>query len=568
MGGVFILRHLIIIKDYSGESYVTDAKTTTNAEDRNAKLKIGEKLGYGLGDAGFNFYWAIIGSYLLYFYTDIFGLAPAVAGTMFLVTKIIDAFTDPAMGAIADRTNSRWGKFRPYILFGAVPMAAAATLTMSTPNLGDTGKVIWAYGTYSLMMLCYTILSTPYSSLSGVLTARTSERNQIFGIRFFFAYLSSILVGAATPDLAAYFGQGDEAKGWQTTMLLYSSIATILFVVTFLTTKERVKPPVGQKTDVGRDIVDLIKNRPWVILFLLAMILMITLTLRNSSSPYYFKYFVERPDLMGTYIGLQGLAYMIGAGSTPFLIRFVDKAKLLIILMGIVGVLSIAFYFVPKPESNGVVTISNEDQVTLSAETLLGLEHKNGDTYQWTHYEQVFWIIQDRISFDQAGSELTLANSKGKVISVIKTSGDGVITDSSDFPIEIVIMFILNLAISLALGPKAPLTWSMYADAADYNEWKTGRRATAMTFSAATFSQKIGGAVGSAAIGGVLASIGYAANQAQTGASQTGIVLLQTAIPGCFALIAIFALRYYELSGSLLEKIQKELSERQLAAEK
>lgn len=554
----------------SGDTISTKQST---AEERSATLSFKEKLGYGLGDAGFNFYWAIIGSYLLYFYTDIFGLAPAVAGTMFLVTKIIDACTDPAMGAIADRTNSRWGKFRPYLLFGAIPMAGAAVLTMSTPNLSDGGKVVWAYGTYSLMMLCYTILSTPYSSLSGVLTANTDERNQIFGIRFFFAYLTGIFVGAATPDLANYFGGDNKAYGWQMTMLLYSVIATALFLVTFFTTKERVKPPKNQNSNVGDDILDLLKNKPWVILFLLAMIIMITLTLRNSSAPYYFKYFVERPDLMGAYIGLQNLAYMIGAIATPLLVRFMDKAKLLMLLMGIVGLLSILFVVVPKPESNGVITINTSDAITLSAADLLGQPHAEGDSYQWTEYDKIFWIIQTRVAVNQQvvgneqGSQLVLDNSEGKVISVVKTTADGEVTDSADIPWQIAVMFLLNLLISLALGPKAPLTWSMYADAADYNEWRTGRRATAMTFSAATFSQKIGGALGSAAIGLVLASIGYAANQAQSGASQMGIVLLQTIIPGAFAFIAIIALRYYDLGGEFLEKMQSELKQRQADAE-
>ena len=165
------------------------ANANANAKnDRTAKLKAVEKFGYGLGDAGFNFYWAIIGSYLLFFYTDIFGISSAAAATMFLVTKIVDACTDPVMGAIADRTKTRWGKFRPYLLFGAIPMMGAAVLTMSTPDLNETGKILWAYGTYSAMMLTYTILSTPYSSLAGVLTADGDQRNQIFSIRFFFAF--------------------------------------------------------------------------------------------------------------------------------------------------------------------------------------------------------------------------------------------------------------------------------------------------------------------------------------------------------------------------------------------
>ncbi len=541
--------------------------TSNNAaNERTAKISLAEKLGYGLGDAGFNFYWIIIGSYLLYFYTDIFGLAPAAAAVMFLVTKIIDAFTDPLMGAIADRTNSRWGKFRPYLLFGALPMAAAATLTMSTPDLSDSGKLIWAYATYSMMMLCYTILSTPYSSLSGVLTANTQERNSIFGIRFFFAYCTGIIVGAATPTLAELFGQGDEAAGWRSTMLLYSSVATVLFWISFLSTKERIQPAKEQQSNPLTDIVDLINNRPWIILFILAMIIMVTLTLRGSSSAYYFKYFVERPDLIGNYIGLQMAAYAIGAVCTPLLTARMEKAKLLILLMTIVGSLSILFAFVPKPDSNGVRTISTNEVTVLNAQSLLGQEPVPGASYHWASHETIFWIIKKRVPLDESTNVLTLQNAKGKVVSVkmhYSENGKSAELDSADMPIEIIIMFILNILISLALGPKSPLTWSMYADAADYNEWETGRRATAMTFSAATFSQKIGGAVGSAAIGGVLASIGYAANQAQSDASQLGIVLLQTAVPGVFAFVAVIALMFYNLSGEKLEQIQQDLKDRQ-----
>jgi GPH family glycoside/pentoside/hexuronide:cation symporter len=533
--------------------------------DRTAKLSLGEKIGFGLGDAGFNFYWVIIGSYLLYFYTDIFGISAAAAAWMFAATRIIDAFTDPAIGALADRTKTRWGKFRPYILFGALPLMGSAILTMSTPNLGETGKLVWVYLTYSTMMLCYTIVNIPYNSLAGVLTADGNERSSIFGIRFFFAYFTGIIVGAATPDLAAYFGGDDIAKGWQLTMVLYSSVASVLFLVTFLTTKERVTPPPQQKTNPLADIADLLKNRPWVILFILAMIIMVTIVLRGSSAAYYFKYFVERPDLMGTYIGLQMAAYAIGAISTPFLTRHFDKTRLLITTMLIVGVLSVLYTFVPKPGSNGVVTIGNNESVTLSAETLLGTPHQEGDTYRWTSHDKVFWIIKKRVDLGETGDTLTLENSNTKVISVIKTDANGQAQDSSDMPIEILVMFALNILISLALGPKSPLTWSMYADAADYNEWKTGRRATGMTFSAATFSQKLGGALGTAAVGWVLAAIGYAANQAQSGASQFGIVLLQTAVPGVFALVAVFALRFYYLTGEKLEQIQKDLKAREQA---
>jgi len=449
------------------------SKSNNSAENRLAKLKWREKLGYGFGDAGFNFYWALIGGYLAAFYTDTLGLTAATAGTLIALTKIIDAFTDPAMGAIADRTNTKHGKFRPYLLYTGVPMALVSILAFTTPDLSYNGKVVWAFCTYSLMMVCYTVLSTPYSSLSGVMTSHIQERNVLFSVRFIFAFAASALIGLFTPKLIALLGENDPELGWQLTVALYGAIATAIFLVTFATTKERVSPPPQQKSKPIEDIKDLLGNKPWLILFALAMILMMTITLRGGSSFYYFKYYVNREDLIGPYLFWQSIALGVGCCLTPILTKYIDKRKLLIYLMAAVAVLSGVYYFVPK---------------------------------------DMIWA-----------------------------------------------MFTLNILISLALGPKSPLTWSMYADAADYNEWKTGRRATAMTFSAATFSQKLGGALGSAGMLWLLAYIGYSANQAQSDASLEGINFLQTGAPGVFAAVAVAVVCFYSLSNAKLEIIQNDL---------
>jgi GPH family glycoside/pentoside/hexuronide:cation symporter len=393
-----------------------------NKSERLSRLGLGEKLGYGLGDMGFNLYWTTIASFLAAFYTDTFGINAAAAGTMLFVTKIIDAFTDPAMGAIADRTKTRFGKFRPYLLWAGIPMAAAGVLTFTTPDLNEGGKIIWAYVTYSFMMLIYTVLSTPYSALSGVMTAVSQERTTLISIRFLFAFTCGALVNKFTLPLVEFFGNGNATTGWQYTMIFYGVLAVIIFLITFATTKERIAPPPTQKTNPLEDIGELLQNKPWLILFALAMIIMMTITMRAGSAYYYFYYYVERPEYLSNYLFFQMIAYAAGALLAPVMTKFVDKTRLLMILMGIVGVLSILFYFVPKD--------------------------------------------------------------------MIRT------------------MFVLNILISLALGPKSPLTWSMYADTADYNEWKNGNRATAMTFSAATFSQKLGGALGSAGMLWVLAGIG------------------------------------------------------------
>lgn len=447
-----------------------------NNSQRLIKLSYREKSGYAFGDFGFNLYWASLSSFLAVFYTDVFGITAAAAATMFFLTKLLDAITDPLMGAIADRTSSRWGKFRPYLLFAGIPMAGAAVITFSTPALSDSGKLIYAYVTYSLMMLFYTILSTPYSSLSGVLTAEPQERNQLVSFRFIAAFIGTALVNQFTLPLVELLGDGNEARGWQLTMGIYGILATIAFWITFATTKERIAPPPAQKTSPFADLVDLSRNRPWVILIVLALIIMMTITLRAGSSYYYLKYYIDRADLISSYLAIQAVALGIGAALTPLLTRFIDKKNLLAVLMVIVGALSIGFYFVPKE--------------------------------------------------------------------------------------NIALIFAFNILISLALGPKSPLAWSMYADAADYNEWKTGRRATAMTFSAATFAQKLGGALGSALMLWILAGIGYVAKEAQSNASQQGIAMLQTILPGVIAIVAAIVILFYPLDNKKLDVIQKDLSVR------
>lgn len=445
-----------------------------------APVRLREKIGYGLGDMGFNFYWANISAFLLIYYTDVFGISAAAAGTMMLVTKIVDAFTDPLMGAIADRTRSRFGKFRPYLLWLALPLAAAGVLTYSTPDLGETGKLVWAYGTYTLLMLVYTAINIPYSALSGVITSDSQQRTTLVSFRFIGGFSGGILVTYLTPKLVPLLGQGDDVLGWQLTMLVFGIAAALMFLVTFLTTKERIAPLSLQPSAVRQDLIDLKNNKPWLVLFALALIIMVTITMRAGSGVYYFKYYVERPDLVGEFLSSYMMALALGAAATPLMTRFIDKKRLMVLLMSLAGLLSISMYFVPA---------------------------------------------------DAVGA-----------------------------------IFALNLAIGFVLGPKSPLAFSMYADTADYNEWRTGRRATAMTFAAATFSQKLGGAIASALIGWLLAAIGYVANEQQSSGSQTGIVLLISVIPGVIALLAAFVMRYYSLDNTQLAKIQFDLQQRKAAA--
>ncbi|WP_084676958.1 MFS transporter [Massilia niastensis] len=439
-----------------------------------------EKLSYGLADMGFNFYWTNVATFLLIFYTDTFGISAAAAATLMTVIKLINAFTDPMIGAAADRTSTRFGKFRPYLVWMAVPLAGAAVLTYTTPDLEGDAKLAWAYGTYLLMMVCYTCVNIPYNALSGVMSADPQERSTINGLRFIFAFAGSTLVTAATPAMVSWLGAGDDGRGWQLTMLAWGAAASLMFVVTFLNTRERVAPMPGQRSDVGRDIRDLMANRPWMVLFVLALVIMVTITLRTATAAYYFKYVVGRPELMASFVPTYMVAAAIGAACTPILTRFVDKKTLMIVLMSATAVLSSAFYFIPV----------------------------------------------ERID----------------------------------------LMFVLQAGMGLVLGPKSPLAFSMYADTADYNEWRTGRRATAMTFAAATFSQKLGTAVAVAVIGSVFTSLGYVPNAAQSTGSQAGIVWLMSFVPAAFALLAVLVMCFYNLDGKQLSRIEADLAARKASA--
>ena len=438
-----------------------------------------EKFSYGVADMGFNFYWTNIATFLLIYYTDVFGISAAAAASMMFTIKIINAFTDPMIGAAADRTNTRFGKFRPYLLWMPLPLACAAFLTYTTPNLAEGGKIAWAYGTYLLMMVCYTGINIPYNALSGVLSADPQERSTVNGLRFIFAFAGSTLVTAATPSLVHWLGHGDEKLGWQLTMLAWAVLASALFVLTFLNTRERIAPAAAQRSNVLQDVRDLSQNRPWMALFFLALIIMVTITLRTSSAAYYFKYVVQRPDLMAGFVPAYMISAAVGAALAPVMTRFMDKKKLMMLLMSATALLSAAFFFIPK------------DQIAL--------------------------------------------------------------------------MFGLQIALGLVLGPKSPLAFSMYADTADYNEWRTGRRATAMTFAAATFSQKLGTALAVAVIGSIFTALGYVPNAAQSSGSQQGIVWLMSFIPAAFAALAVAVMFFYNLDSARLAEIQRDLDARKAA---
>ncbi len=274
-------------------------KAETITIPREDRISLKEKIGYSFGDAASNLYWKTFEWYLMFFYTDVFGISAAAVGTMLMVTRLADAVADPVMGSIADRTQTRWGHFRPYVLWGALPLAVAGVFTFTTPHLSGGGKVIYAYITYSLLMFIYTAVNIPYSALMGVISPNSLERTSISSIRFIGAFTAGTFIQYFTLKFVNWFGQGNEARGWQLTMVFYGILAIILLVLCFLTTHERVTPPAAQKSDLGRDMQNLFTSIPWIMLVGVLLLVLAAFAVKGSASTYYFKYYLHRESLSG-----------------------------------------------------------------------------------------------------------------------------------------------------------------------------------------------------------------------------------------------------------------------------
>ncbi len=456
------------------------------------KLSIKEKVGYGFGDLASVLYWQTISLYLFYFYTDVFGITAAAAGTMILISRIWDGINDTMMGIIADRTNTRWGKFRPYLLWMAVPLAIIGVFAFTTPDLSSSGKLIYAYITFNLLMMTYTAINIPYSSLLGVITPDPIERTSVSSYKYVFAYISGTIVSAFALPLSEFFGKGSEAAGWQITMVVFGSSAVLFFLITFLFTKERVQPPKAQKTTIWQDLKDLFSNKPWVLLLFTTLLFILFVATRMSVTAHYFKYYVGDQQLtifgkthtygfvaltsifnaIGQWLAILGVIF------TNFFAKKVGKKQAFLILF-VTATVSTAAFFVLKPE-------------------------------------------------------------------------------------HLILMFVMQIIGSFSGGPLSPLIWAMYADAADYSEWKTGRRATGLVFSASTMSQKFGWAIGTFLAGLLLSVFGFQANVAQNVDVKNGLKSLMSIIPAAAGVVAIILILFYKLDEKTMRQIEAELSERRM----
>jgi glycoside/pentoside/hexuronide:cation symporter, GPH family len=311
------------------------------------KLSVVEKAGYGLGDMAANFIFQTMVMFQLAFYTDTFGITAAAAGTLLVVVRIWDAVFDPVMGVIADRTDTRWGKFRPWVLWTAVPFGIMGFLTFVTPDLSATGKLVYAYATYIVLMMVYSANNLPYSALSGVITGDMGERTSLSSYRFVFAMLAQLMIQGLALPMVHYFGGGDSARGYQFTMGIFSALAVVFFFITFATTRERIRPDPAQESSIRRHFADLLRNRPWLAMFALTFVLFITLAMRGSVVLYYFKYYVGRESLFSLFNVLGTTATIAGIFfSKPLAVRY---GKRNVFAFGLLGttVFTAAFLFLP-----------------------------------------------------------------------------------------------------------------------------------------------------------------------------------------------------------------------------
>jgi sugar (glycoside-pentoside-hexuronide) transporter len=328
-------------------------KQLTSADSN--KLAFSEKFGYGLGDMAANFIFQAMMALQLNFYTDTFGLSAAQAGTIFLVVGLGMAALNPVMGVIADRTHTRWGRFRPWLLWTAVPFGVIGVLTFTTPNLSNSAKLIYAWVTYLLLRLIYTMNNVPYASLTAVMTDDPNERNSIASYRQIFANLAGFIVQSLAIPMVIFLGHGNNARGYQLTMGIFLSISVVFFLIAFAVSKERIQPDPKQKSSVVRDLADLLKNGPWITLFLVTIFYFIALMIRGSVMLPYFKYCAGNQILFSWFNGFGLTALLIGVACSTALTKRMGKRRVFFLSMLLTGVFNIALFFIPASATNLII---------------------------------------------------------------------------------------------------------------------------------------------------------------------------------------------------------------------
>lgn len=476
------------------------------------KLSVKEKIGYSLGDLAANLVFQTLMTYLAYFYTDIYGLKANDASAIMLSVGLIAAFGfNPIIGALADRTRSRWGKFRPWIIWTAIPLGVVAIFAFSTPDFDYKGKVIYAIVTYTLLLVLYAANNLPYSALSGVITGDMSDRNSLSSYRFVAVMLAQFFVQVFMLPIIESAGGGDKAVGIEIVMTWLAIIGTIMLLITFFTTKERIVPTLEQKSSLKEDLGDLFKNRPWVIVLVVTTLVFVTLAMKGGSYVYYFENYVDEERL------------------TQFIRPILD------FLSGI-GI----NFFGENPVSAG-----------------FGLFNAGGI---------IFMIVG--ITFSKRFADKFGKRDVFKVALFLSTLF--IIIFYFFSKTDVVLIFTSQMVHGFFYGLTIPLLWAMIADVADYSEWKNNRRATAIIFSAMMVGLKGGLSIGSALVTLILGLYDYVTKEAATlgevivqpESAVQGTKMLVSIYPAIPFLIGIGLLFFYEINKTMEVQIESDLKAR------
>jgi len=476
------------------------------------KVSFGEKIGYSLGDLAANLVFQTLITYLAYFYTDIYGLKTTDASIVMLTVGLVAAFVfNPIIGVLADRTNSRWGKFRPWILYTAIPLGVVAFLAFSTPHFAYKGKLIYAAVTYTFLLLLYASSNLPYSALSGVITGDMSERNSISSYRFVAVMFAQFFVQVFMLPIIQLAGGGDKAVGIEIVMSWLAIVGSIMLLITFLTTRERIVPRPEQKSSLKDDLTDLSKNKPWLIMLSLTILVFITLAMKGGSYVYYFNNFVDKKALetfispVFTALSSVGITFF---GADPVSAGF-----------GLFNAGGIIFMIVG---------------ISLSK----GLADKFGkrDVYKYGLLVATVFVL---------------------VFVFFK-------------PENIFLMFASQVLHGFSYGITIPILWAMIADVADYSEWKTNRRATAIIFSAMMVGLKAGLSIGGALVTWILGLYGYIPKNSAVAGHEIvqphsvaeGARMLVSVFPSIPFLLGVGLLFFYAIDKKMEVKIEAELKQR------
>lgn len=469
---------------------------------KTPRLSVLEKIGFGAGDMAVNVVWSSMALILTFFYTDVFGLKASNIAWLMLLPRLIDAFADVAMGMITDKHTTRWGRYRPYLLLFAVPFGLSIMLVYTTPALAYNGKLLWAYATYTLMMLVFTSVTIPYISLIGVLTEDPQERLSANGYRLFFAKVAAFMVTIIVPLMAARWGVGHLARGYQVSMALMAGMATLLFLFCFFTTTERVKHKVDDKP-LWLQLKLLFKNDQWVVLAAVCVIGTIGYVIRGSVAAYYAKYYL--------YGNLHGDANVLS--------RFLTTHSFL-------GKWSGA-------TSGDAVLLSNFLTMGVVA-SILAMVASTWITKRFCKVQLFRW-------------------------SQVATAVFSVILYFAVKPGNVAMAFVLYFLVCLVVDLQAPIFWSAIAEAVDYGHVKSGKRVAGMSFGGISFCQKMGMSLGGGAVGVLLTYYNYVPDQIQSAFTLTGIALMLSVIPGFFHLVMGLLMFKYRITDKYYNEKIREL---------